>query len=333
VVGIEGTVAGRAYRHLDIQQVGTDHGGTRMWVPVLDGTERLGVLALDFPPGNDTDTDAVRALAGLAAELVVIKSAYGDLFERVRRRRPMSLTAELVWQLLPPLTFATDRLVISAALVPTYDLGGDSFDYGVDASTARFALFDAMGHGLHAGLLTTVALAGFRNARRSFLDLRATVDAIDAAIAAEFGASNFVTGILAELDLASGRLRWYVAGHPRPLLLRGGRIVKTLEGDPGLPLGLGTEEGSVAEEVLEAGDQLVLFTDGVTEARSAAGQFFGVERLADYITRASAAGAPAPETMRQLVHAILDHHGGKLDDDATTLFVEWRGHGSERLTR
>lgn len=61
------------------------------------------------------------------------KQAYGDLFERVRRRQPMSVAAELAWRLLPPLTFGTDRLVISGVLAPVYQLGGDAFAYSVDA--------------------------------------------------------------------------------------------------------------------------------------------------------------------------------------------------------
>jgi serine phosphatase RsbU (regulator of sigma subunit) len=60
----------------------------------------------------------------------------------------MSLAAEIAWNLLPPLTFGTDRLVISAVLAAVYDVCGDSFDYAVDAATARFAVFDAMGHGM-----------------------------------------------------------------------------------------------------------------------------------------------------------------------------------------
>jgi sigma-B regulation protein RsbU (phosphoserine phosphatase) len=59
---------------------------------------------------------------------VLTKNAYGDLFHLVRRRQPMSLAAEIAWRLLPPLTFGTDRVVISAVLAPVYQVGGDSFD-------------------------------------------------------------------------------------------------------------------------------------------------------------------------------------------------------------
>jgi serine phosphatase RsbU (regulator of sigma subunit) len=242
----------------------------------------------------------------------------------------MSLAAELAWNLLPPLTFGSERIVISGVLAPAYNLGGDSFDYAVDAHSARIAVFDAMGHGLEAGLLASVAMAACRNSRRAGSDLVASTTAIDQAIAAQFGPERFLTAVLVDLDLATGRLQWSVCGHPPPLLLRAGRIVKTLEGDIGLPLGLG---GVVTplEEMLEPGDQVLIFTDGVVEARASDGEFFGVSRLVDMVSRASAAATPPPETMRRLLHSILDHQEGELQDDATIVVVEWRGPGPRLL--
>jgi serine phosphatase RsbU (regulator of sigma subunit) len=327
---VDGTLPGRAFRDVRLEHV-PDDGGQIVWVPVLDGLERLGVMELRFAAGAARAADDVLdAFAAAVAELVVSKSAYGDLFHLVRRRRPMSLAAEIAWNLLPPLTFGTDRLVIAAVLAPAYDVGGDSFDYAVDATTARFAVFDAMGHGLGAGLLATVAMGAYRNARRRRLDLLATVAAVDTAIAAQFGGEQFVTAFLAELDLDRGGLRWHNAGHPAPLLLRSGRGVRTLSAEPDLPLGLGGPRGTAAER-LEPGDRLLVFTDGVPEARSASGEFFGVERLADMVVREDAAGQPAPETMRRLMHAILAHQAGSLQDDATALLVEWRTAGESRM--
>ena len=79
------------------------------------------------------------------------------------------------------------------------------------------------------------------------------------------------------------------------------------------------------------GDQVVFFTDGVIEARSPDGNFFGADRLADLVGRASAGGNPPPETLRRLVHSILDHQAGDLQDDATAVLVEWKGQGKESL--
>jgi hypothetical protein len=331
-VGVDSTLAGRCFRQTSLLEADE---GRRVWVPLLDGMERLGVLQLDFPGGKRRVPDEqLHAFAALVAELIMAKDAYGDLFARVRRRQQMSLAGEIAWNLLPPLTFGTDRLVISCVLAPAYDVGGDSFDYAIDANTARFAVFDAMGHGLDAGLLATVAIAAYRNSRREGADLASVVATIDAALAGAFGVGKFVTALLADLDLGSGRLLWHNAGHPAPLLLRGGRVVKSLHASAGLPLGLiDTLGGSitVSQESLEPGDRLLLYTDGVVEARSEDGEFFGLRRLADLVARQDAAGQPAPETMRRLMHAILAHQAGRLRDDATTMLVEWQGGGAERI--
>ena len=114
------------------------------------------------------------------------------------------------------------------------------------------------------------------------------------------------------------------------MLLRGTKVVKSLWGDGGLPLGLGSP-GEESEESLEPGDQVVFFTDGVIEARSPDGTFFGAGRLADLVGRASAGGNAPPETLRRIVHSILDHQAGDLQDDATTVLVEWKGQGKESL--
>ena len=138
----------------------------------------------------------------------------------------------------------------------------------------------------------------------------------------------FTTAVLAELDTRTGLLRWVNAGHPAPLLIRGGRVVRDLETLTRPPLGLGgllsgdpLEPGT---EQLEPGDMVLLYTDGVTEARAPGGDFFGVERLADLVIRHLAGGLAAPETLRRVVRELLAHHEDQLTDDATLLLLEWR---------
>ena len=325
---IDGTLAGRSFRSLDIVDA-SDQSAPATWLPVVDGTERLGVLHLVFHGDRRGDRDEVKAFAGLIAELLMTKQAYGDFIEITRRRRPLTVTAELLWQLLPPLTFGTDDLVIAAAMTPTSTIGGDAFDYGVDCTHAQIAIFDAVGHDLTAGLLATTAIAAFRNARRSKLDQQQTMALIGATIGDQFGDALFVTGIVAWLDIEHGSFSWATAGHPPPLLIRKGRVVKELHGEPGMPFGIGPGSATRVEQ-LEPGDRVLLYTDGVTEARSSSGELFGVSDLSDIISH-GADDLPPPETMRLLMHAIEAHNAGVMRDDATAVMIEWRGRGSGQL--
>jgi serine phosphatase RsbU (regulator of sigma subunit) len=148
---------------------------------------------------------------------------------------------------------------------------------------------------------------------------------MDAALAGQFGRQQFVTGLLMELDTVAGRLTWITAGHLPPLLVRGGKLIRALTGRPALPMGLRLQSGppAVHTELLEPGDRLVIYTDGVTEARYR-GRFLTEERLADFVVRESASGHPPSEVLRRLIRAVLDHSHGRLQDDATLLLVEWR---------
>ncbi|HEU4541058.1 MAG TPA: PP2C family protein-serine/threonine phosphatase [Jiangellaceae bacterium] len=332
-INVDGTLAGRAYTDVSRQERQTESTLTA-WEPLLDGTERLGVLELTFPAADDPSSQLEaegRYLASLVAEMLVARDKYGDAIARTRRLLPMQLPAEMQWQLMPPLTFGTPQVVVSGTIEPAYEVGGDCFDYAVNGTTAHVAVIDAMGHGLGATLLATVAVGALRNARRTGLDLVDTVRSMDKWLTSQFGPDMFVTAIVAELDIINGYYRWVNAGHPPALLLRGGQIVKEFEEGVNPPLGLQDDIPVVMEERLEPGDRLVLYTDGVTEARDAEKKLFGIDRLVDFVTRAAAAELPAPETLRRLNRAILEHQEGNLQDDATTLLVEWLGDSALRL--
>jgi serine phosphatase RsbU (regulator of sigma subunit) len=339
VLSIGSTLAGRAYQTVTIQSaparaVGGDN--YQVWIPLVDGTARLGVLLLTVADVGAAMLNRYRALASMVGLMIEAKASYSDVYAQTQRSREMALQAELVWAFLPPRTLATDRVLVSVALEPAYEAGGDAFDYSLLGDHLHVSIFDALGHDLSAGLTASVGIASCRSTRRAGGSLTAIAARADDAIAGSFGQERFVTALLCDLDLATGLLTWIPCGHPPPLLIRG-RTVKELARTPRPPLGLGDDyprRGKRADDTevcappyterLEPGDRVLLYTDGVTEGRAADGTPFGLQRLADFIIRHNSALLPAPETMRRLNHAIVEYQQGRLRDDATAVLVEWQ---------
>jgi len=336
-VAVEGTIAGRAYQ-LGEMHVSGGTGGRALWVPMLDGADRTGVLRIGLAP-RTVDDDALRrrcwVLAGLLGHLVISKVQHSERLRWMRSGDSLSASAELLWQLMPPRTLATDRLVVTTLLEPWDRVAGDAYDYAVSSDEAFLAVFDGAGHDLQAGHHTALAITAIRLARRrGVTDLAALAAHADDLLTTETRPGRFVTAVLASLHTDTGVLQYVLAGHPPPLLLRGGRAVKHLSHPPRTPLGLrGTpaDRLTVGQEHLEPGDRLLLYSDGIIEARNADGEFFGEQRLVDFTRRAELARLPAPETLRRLAAAVLAHQGGRLQDDATLVLVDWSATASQRL--
>ena len=321
---IDGTLAGRCFRQ------STPTRGRlpvpHWWVPLIDGVDRLGVVRLELPPGDTLDDASVatdvRWAVYLIGHLVATKSAYSDYFDAVRITRERTVSSELIWSILPPLTVAAEGIAIAGALEPSHSMAGDVFDYAIDEGVAHLAIADATGHDLTAALTGAVVLGAYRSVRRRQAGLMATVAEIDQALE-DAAPDTYATGIFAELDTRAGTFRYTVAGHPAPLLMRDGKIVKSLEGGRRILLGFPGRDVPVATEALEPGDWIVLYTDGIVEARSARGRMFGLERLINLLQRSAANRQSAPESLRRIVHQVLEHQQGVLQDDATIVLVQW----------
>jgi len=325
---VSSTLAGRAYA--TGERVSADRAdGVRVWLPVFEHSVRSGVLAATV----DVETAEVAAqlgtLAAVAGLLVASAARYTDLVHVRKRGRSMTLAASMQWDLLPPLTLRAGHAVVAGLLEPAYEVAGDGFDYAVNGERVDVAVFDGMGHGIGSTLLTTLAMGTYRHQRRERQSLPTTSGVIDRAVAQQFAGEAFVTGLLARLDAATGRLELCSAGHPAPLLLRGRRVVGELSCPASLPWGLGEQPGDsrVATTVatLEPDDIVVLYTDGMVEGRDRDGREFGVDRLGDLLEREAASGRLPEEVLRRLVRAVVEHQAGALRDDATVVLLQWSG--------
>ncbi len=315
--------AGQAFSTEESVEEPLPDGSVRLHLPLLDGSNRVGVLGLTLPRLNDYDRQLAQRLAGLVADMIVTNDDYTDAFARVRTVAPLSLSAHLQWQTLPPLSMTTPVVDLSGILEPAYDVGGDSFDYALNDPVLHVAVFDAMGHGLEAATMATVVIAAYRHARRAELPLTEMYPAMDQAVATSFP-GRFATAQLGQLDTKTGVLSWVNAGHPPALWVRGSRVIGELTGPISRPVGFGGATPVVQTAQLEPGDRVLFFTDGVVEERLPGGEQFGEERLRDLIEKTTAADLNCAESVRRLSHALMAARSGRTSDDASLLLLEWK---------
>ncbi|MDH2430821.1 PP2C family protein-serine/threonine phosphatase [Sphaerisporangium sp. TRM90804] len=326
---IDDSPAGSAFlRVTDVQVPRPD--GVRVYMPLLDGSDQLGVLACTFDAVDDDDRRLLRRLSIVVAGLLATKQMYTDQFFQVRRREPMSVAAEMQWSLLPPLVMRLPQVELAGNLEPAYEIAGDSFDYALNDSVLHAAVFDAMGHDLHAATMATVAVGAYRHARRAEIRLAEKYAFMDRAIAGQFGPDHFVTAQMMHLNISTGRLEMVNAGHPAPLLIRGHEVARQLEGPTTLPVGFGGHQPRIGEVRLRRRDRVLFYTDGVIEERDAQGRPFGVERLIGCVNRMQRTGERVSGAVRWLSRTLKEERGGRTSDDATLLLIEWRGAGTGR---
>ncbi|MEV4052361.1 PP2C family protein-serine/threonine phosphatase [Amycolatopsis sp. NPDC049688] len=314
---IETTVGGDVFR-----RAGTTvtRDGT-LWTILLDGVERLGVLEI-VPDGADPDDPVLREqcrwLATLLGHLVTATTQYGDGLDSRRRHRRRGSPAELLWQSLPPLTAATESVVVGASVQPAYELCGTVFDYALSEDRVQLALFDAGVRTGGADIAVVTALSAYRAARHGGASLGEQFAAVAAGLD-ELPGAPAVHGVVAELDLNTGLLRFLGAGGPAPLIVRDGEALPAA--DPATTRFAAVGRCPAAEVRLEPGDLLALYSRGVAETTNRAGEAFGRARITRHLGRD--AGELPPEIARRLTRAVQVHGEDQLRKDAGVLITRW----------
>ena len=322
------TMAGRSFT--DQRVLVADRGDCyRVWIPIVEGSANTGVIALTVSTIDDAGLEAWAELGILAGYLIAVHTRCTDVYSRYRRRHSMSLAASMQWDLLPPLVLHATGLTVAGLLEPAYDIGGDCFDYSLNGDFLDLAIFDAVGRGLAAARIASLTLSSYRHGRREQLPLSVIHENLGASIKEGCEPFSFATGVIGQIDLRSGVFLWTNAGHPPPLLIRAGRVIAELQCPPTPPWGIAGHTSiapTAAVQQLEPDDYLLLYTDGIVDARTRSGEFFGVERLVDFMNRYSAESLRPEAMLRQLVEGVRHHQGiDDLRDDATAMLVRWEG--------
>jgi sigma-B regulation protein RsbU (phosphoserine phosphatase) len=284
--------------------------------------KRIGVLYLDSRERGALETQATRSgletLANEAAVAIQNARLYREAMEKAKMDQELRIAAEIQQSLLPPPAWSSDYFDAIGTSVPCRAIGGDFFEYltMVDGS-AGFVVADVSGKGAPAALLTAVT-QGVLATQTSFGGGPAAALArVNEVLIRRAVAARFVTLFFAALS-PDGKLTCCNAGHNPPFLVSGSSVRRLEAG--GLICGL-FETATYEEETvqMQPGDVLVMFSDGVSEALSAAGEEFGDHRILECVER-NAEGNPT-KILDCLVQTVKAFAAGTVQSDDLTAVV------------
>jgi sigma-B regulation protein RsbU (phosphoserine phosphatase) len=291
---------------------------------------RIGVLYLDSRERGTLLSDATRAaLETLSAEAsVAIENArlYREKLEKSKMEQEMRIAAEIQQALLPKPRASMGFVEAAAASLPCRSIGGDFFDYlDEPGHSFGFTLGDVAGKGPPAALMSALMQGMFASHAQYAESPASAVTHMNKTLCRRGLESRFVTLMFGILS-ADGDLTYCNAGHNPPFVIGKSGLRRLEEGGPvvGLlefaPFG----EGKVH---LDAGDTVIVFSDGVSEALNSAGDEFGDDRLEEVTAETGAMTAQA--IVDRIVAAVRAFtKGAAQSDDITVMVIRYLGNGN-----
>ncbi|HEV7203525.1 MAG TPA: PP2C family protein-serine/threonine phosphatase [Jatrophihabitans sp.] len=321
-VSLAGTVHERVLL-TQVRELVADADAWMALVPITERGDAIGILEVSF---DEEPTDGVLDDLALAthawAYALIAARRHTDLFEWSQRDIPFSVSAEIQRRLLPSAyTVEAGPLTLAGWLEPSHDVGGDTFDYSLDREYLYLSITDAVGHDTVAAMLATLTIASLRNRRRALSSPAEQADAANEVLIEHAERGQFVTGLVMRVRLADGTVEVVDAGHPFPFLVRDG-VVTTVDLSTQLPLGLAEADYLVDTLVLRPGDRLLMVTDGYLE------RLDGRLDVADFLRRSL--DRHPRQVVQELGRTVRQVTGGRLDDDATALCLDWYGPAGTR---
>jgi serine phosphatase RsbU (regulator of sigma subunit)/DNA-binding transcriptional regulator YhcF (GntR family) len=264
--------------------------GSHLVFPLKHGDGLLGLLALgaraDHQSYSSDDRNLIAILAHQFSAALAVAHLYVDSIEKRRLEQELETARRIQANLLPGTLEDQDRLEVAAFTLPSGAIGGDLYDYFmVDASHVAVVIADACGHGVPAAMLITQLQAILKSDAASGVDIGATLKHVNRHLQKQAGAGFFATLFYGIVDVAAGVLEYANAGHDFPVIVRRNGLTIALS-STGPALGVVPDlDHSTSRAMLNEGDCLVLYTDGITEVESAGGNAYGEARLKDLAIR------------------------------------------------
>jgi len=302
-------------------------------VPLTFRDRFFGVLAVTNPadgrPFTGTDFSLVQSLAEQAALALHNAEFLNFQIEKKQLDLDLSLASGIQQMLLPREAPQIKGFDVDARYIPEQKVGGDFYDlFALSDTRLGVAVADVSGKGIPASLLMAICRTNLRQIAPRFESPARVLTELNRVLSGDLRKDLFITITYAVIDAAENEVVFARAGHELPLFLRhyDGGLKSEFVGAEGMPLGLVDPElfeAVVADrrEPLNAGDVLILYTDGITEAPNTEGKEFSGTRLAERVR------SIYTRTARQINDGILDavrrfSGGATQRDDLTVVTVK-----------
>ncbi len=258
-------------------------------------------------------------IARQGAAALELASDYTDFIEAARRRKPTTPAAEIQQNLFPPRVARIQGAQVAGALLPSYEVGGDWFDFVDNHDGAWLAIADAAGTGPTAAGVGAATLGALRAARRSGATLEEALVTMHETVA-DLRSERLVSALVARWRSATRTLSWVTCAHPPAMVADLDGAVVALEGTVYPALGEGEiPRYEVTERRMSPGERVILVTRGITERRVQGGGTFGIEGIRRAVASVETTSAPA--TTLAIQDAVTRSWREPLEDDGTVVVL------------
>jgi phosphoserine phosphatase RsbU/P len=298
-----------------------------MWTaPVPREPETLGVVNLsDRRSGQPFTAGDQKLIAAIATQIgTAIQNArlVRASIEQQRLSHEMQLAHDLQMKLLPDNRVVAPHATAAARVIPAESVGGDFYNlFHLDNSRTGVMIGDVSGHGYQAALIMALTMSASAIHSQATLDPGKMLQALAETLREELTMTEmFISAFYAIVDPIAGELRYANTGHPHAFLLKPGEGIERLAAtDP--PLGMDERAPTTGTRPWRSDkDLLVLFTDGVSDARNRAGERLGETRVLDIVRKFG--GAEPSKILDRLIEALNEHRdGAPLRDDLTIVLL------------
>ena len=292
-------------------------------VPIVSNGRVIGALNLEsdrLAAFTEDDADLLEALAVAAAICIEKAVLYQQVIQKELIEAQLKIAKEVQTSLQPASAPVVTGYDIAGLNVPTWDIGGDYFDYlSLPDGRLGLVIADVSGKGVPAALLMATFRATLRAAASRNLPIPAIVDELHRTLLESMDVSRYVTAVYGVLEPRTGTFTYLNCGHNPPILLRASGGWKRLQTSRRAIGMLANVTVPASMTMLAPGDILLMYTDGVVDAADAEYREFGECRVVS--TLVASAAQPAAVILDALVQATRAHSGREHYDDDFTLVV------------